>query len=211
MYSPRAFVEHDLSQLDALFAADPFVSLVTYSAGMPQATSLPVLYRRDGQAVLIEGHWARPNPQAGHAGDALLLVHGPHAYVSPSWYPDKATQARVPTWNYAAAQLQGRLDVFDDEAGLLDLLGRMSAHFEAAVGGNWRLDADDPRERVQVRCVFGFRFVPERIAVKHKLNQNHPLANRAAVALRLAQSPHERERAIRAMMQATLHDSSRED
>ena len=102
MYSPRAFVEHDLGALDALFAHDPFITLVTSvpdATGAAQVSHLPVLYRRDGDAVLLEGHWARGNPQAGAHASALAVVHGPHAYVSPAWYPDKHAAARVPTWN----------------------------------------------------------------------------------------------------------------
>ena len=65
MYQPRAFVETDLAQLDALFAADPFVTLISNDdTGAPFASHLPALYKRDGDAVCIEGHWARPNPQA---------------------------------------------------------------------------------------------------------------------------------------------------
>ena len=30
------------------------------------------------------------------AGEALLILHGPNAYVSPGWYPDKESAARVP-------------------------------------------------------------------------------------------------------------------
>ena len=73
MYQPRAFVGTDPAQLDALFAADPFVTLLTNDgAGEPFASHLPVLYRRDADDICIEGHWAKPNPQAMHAGDASV-------------------------------------------------------------------------------------------------------------------------------------------
>ena len=52
MYTPRAFAETDLAGLDALIAAAPLVSLVTVDAdGLPFVSHLPVLYRRDGDAV----------------------------------------------------------------------------------------------------------------------------------------------------------------
>ena len=61
MYQPRAFVETDLAQLDALFAADPFATLVTQDeTGAPFASHLPLLYRRNGEGIRIEGHWAKP-------------------------------------------------------------------------------------------------------------------------------------------------------
>jgi transcriptional regulator len=110
MYTPRHFAEQDLGELDRLFERDPFVTLVTTDAdGLPFASHLPVLYRREGERISIEGHWAKPNPQSGHDSPVLLIVHGPHHYVSPGWYPDKEAAARVPTWNCVVAHLHGRL------------------------------------------------------------------------------------------------------
>ena len=211
MHTPRAFVETDLVLLDDLLERDPFVTVVTVDDGLPRATAFPVLYRRAGDRIVVAGHWSPANPQSRHQGDALLIIHGPHAYVSPAWYPDKQEQARVPTWNYAMAQLQGRLETIDGEDDKIDLLARLSAHFEAGAGSDWRFDPADPRERMQVRGIVGFRFLPPRIEIKHKLNPNHPLPNRESVASKLTASGIEREREIAAMMRASFHDTSRED
>lgn len=202
MYTPRAFVETDLAALDGLIAHDPFVTVITTPAGVPEVSHLPVLYRRQGEQVLLEGHWARPNPQAA-GGPALVIVHGPHAYVSPSWYPDKTAAARVPTWNYAVAHLHGQLQVFDDEAALADLVDRLSRQFEAGVGGDWHFDFDNPRERSQLRGIIGFRFVVARIEMKFKLSQNHPAANIDAVIAALERQPGADTRATAALMHRT--------
>ena len=201
MYVPRAFAETDLAQLDALVSADPFVTLITTGDdGVPCASHLPVLYRRDGDAVLIEGHWAKPNPQARHAGPALLVVHGPHAYVSASWYPDKEPAARVPTWNYAVAHLSGQLESFDDEAALADLVSRLSDRFEASVGQFWRFEPERDDHRRQLRGIIGFRFVPERVELTFKLSQNHPDANRSAVVEALDRLDSPQASAVAVMM-----------
>uniref|UniRef100_UPI0013CF00BF FMN-binding negative transcriptional regulator n=2 Tax=Gammaproteobacteria TaxID=1236 RepID=UPI0013CF00BF len=139
-------------------------------------TLLPVVYRRDGDDILIEGHWARPNPQAGHAGPALVLVHGPHGYVSPGWYPDKDAMARVPTWNYAAAELRGTLEPVTDPDALIDMLDRLSARYEAQVGGDWDLLPIEPRQRRMLAGIIGFRFRARQVQIKLKLSQNHPQA-----------------------------------
>ena len=205
MYLPRAFAETDLAQLDALFAADPFVTLISNDdTGAPFASHLPVLYRRDAAGIRIEGHWARPNPQAAHAGEALMIVHGPHAYVSPGWYPDKQAAGRVPTWNYAVAQLRGRLEAFDDEASLAEFVARLSRHFELANGSDWEFDPNDDRQHALLRGIVGFRFVPDRIEMKFKLSQNHPLANRQAVIAALSNRDVADARAVAALMRATL-------
>lgn len=203
MYLPRAFAETDLAALDALIAADPFITLISTDAdGAPFASHLPVLYQRDDDTVLIEGHWAKPNPQSKHTGAMLMIVQGPHAYVSPGVYPDKEEAARVPTWNYALAHLRGRLDVYDDEAMLGDLIDRLSRHFEATVGRDWRFEMARDDHRSQLRGIVGFRFVPDRIDLKFKLNQNHPAANRHAVREDMAARDDAGARAIAALMRA---------
>ncbi|GHE38199.1 FMN-binding negative transcriptional regulator [Vulcaniibacterium thermophilum] len=185
MYLPRAFAETDLAALDALFDRDAFVTLITVRDGAPEIAHLPVLYRRDGQRIDLQGHWAAANPQAAHAGPAVAVVHGPHAYVSAGWYPDKQPAARVPTWNYAVAHLHGTLETFREEAALAALVDALSAHYEARVGGDWRFDFGREEERRQLRGIVGFRLQVERAELKFKLSQNHPEPNRRAVAERL--------------------------
>ena len=212
MYLPRAFVETDLAQLDRLLQADPFITLVSTDAdGAPVASQLPVLYRRDGDDILVEGHWARANPQSRHQGEVLLLVHGPHAYVSPAWYPDKETEARVPTWNYASAQLRGSLERFEDEASLADLVSRLSDRFEAQAGGDWHFEPQREGHRVQLRGIVGFRFVPRQVDLKFKLSQNHPVANRESVIVQLQGQAREHSRNLAALMRARDTDTATGD
>ena len=186
MYTPRAFVEADLAALDQLVVRDNFITLVTVADAAPCISHVPVLYRRDGNQVVLEGHWAKPNPQSRHQGAALIIVHGPHAYISPGWYTDKEEAARVPTWNYAVAHLHGTLERFDDELSLASQVDRLSQQHESRVGSDWRFEHDRADLVSQLRGIVGFRFVAERMEMKFKLNQNHPPANvlGAAQALR---------------------------
>lgn len=187
MYLPRAFAEADLAALDRLVARDPFVTLVTVAAGQPCIAHVPVLYARSGDRIVLEGHWARVNAQALHGGAATAVVHGPHAYVSPSVYPDKEAAARVPTWNYAVAHLGGHLHTTEDTDALADLVGRMSAHFEALTGHDWVFEGGCPALRRQLAGIVGFRFEVDEVQMKFKLSQNHPEANVLAVEADLRQ------------------------
>ncbi|MCW0437612.1 FMN-binding negative transcriptional regulator [Xanthomonas sacchari] len=206
MHVAPAFAEHDLGALDALIADHPFATLVTVADGLPCATPLPVLYRRDGERILVEGHWSRANPQARHAGPALLIVHGPHAYVSPGWYPDKEAMARVPTWNYATAHLHGQLQPSDDEALLADVVARLSERHERALGSDWRYEPDNDAHRRQLRGIVGFRLEVERVELKFKLSQNHPPANQAAVREALQRQADPGAQAVAALMHARRPD-----
>ena len=177
MYTPHAFADTDLTRLDRLIAHDAFVTLVTVADGLPCVSHLPVLYARDGDRIVIEGHWARPNPQARHAGPALVIVHGPHAYLSPGWYADKEEAARVPTWNYAVAHLHGMLESTEDTDRLASIVDRLSQANEARVGNDWRFEHDRDDHVRQLRGIIGFRFTVDRVELKFKLSQNHPVAN----------------------------------
>ncbi|WP_101927071.1 MULTISPECIES: FMN-binding negative transcriptional regulator [Luteimonas] len=207
MATPRAFVEPDPALLDALLVAHPFVTLVTVRDGVPDASHLPVLARRDGAALLLEGHWARANPQARDGDEALVLVHGPHAYLSADWYPDKHEHARVPTWNYVVAHLRVHIERVDDEEALGALVARTAERFEPTVGGTWRYDHTDPRERRQLRGIVGFRLRVHAAELTRKLSQNHPDANRASVVAALDAQADDDARAIAALMRAGLAPS----
>ncbi len=83
------------------------------------------------------GHCAKPNPQWRYLQArprALVSFLGPHAYLSPSVYPDLA---RVPTWNYLAVHctVEARLVEGADEkdALLKRLIGAARARVRAAM------------------------------------------------------------------------------
>jgi len=204
MHLPAAFSETDLAALDGLVARDNFVTLITTRGEVPTVSHLPVLYCRAGNRIELRGHWARPNPQARHEGAALAVVHGPHAYVSPNWYPDKEANARVPTWNYAVAHLHGQLTTFVDTDALADLVAELSAQHEAAIGSDWQFEPQRADHRDQLRGIVGFRFVVDRAAMTFKFNQNHPRANRLAVAERLEALSTERNHEVAALMRERL-------
>lgn len=211
MYLPEAFQEADLRALDALVGRDGFITLVTVADGSPQVSHLPVLYYRDGHHVTLHGHFARPNPQARQGGRALAIVHGPHAYVSPSWYPDHEPQSRVPTWNYAVAHLRGELRPFDDEASLAELVDTLSRRHERANGGDWLFDVRRRGHREQLRGIVGFRLQVDDVALKFKLNQNHPAGNRDAVIGHLEALGGDRRRDLTALMRERLHAPTKGD
>ena len=210
MYLPRAFASTDPASLDALIAADPFVTLITVADGVPCVSHIPVLLDRDGDRLALRGHWAKPNPQSSHTGHALAIVHGPHAYVSPSWYPDKVAETRVPTWNYVIAHLHGTLDRLTDTDDLASIVADLSARFESHVGESWHYP-DDEAHRSQLRGIVGFRLCVERIELKAKLSQNHPDANRHAVIARLSAQSTDHARAVARWMRESLDASPAKD
>ena len=202
MYLPRHFASDDLARLDLLAEHDPFATLVTVIDGEPFASHLPVRVRRDGLSVTVRGHWARPNPQWKTLGaqHALCVLHGPHTYVSPRMYPDPSR--RVPTWNYAVAHLRGPLRLIDDPQALLGLVGELSDHFEASATDAWSLAGADRSVDAMAAGIVGFEMAVERIDLKFKLNQNHPVENVESAARALAASEDPDARTIAGWMAA---------
>ena len=69
----------------------------------------------------------------------LLIVAGPHGYISPSWYAPGATPA--PTWNFSVAHCYGVPQLLDAERNLA-VLTRLVAHFEQHVEDPLYLDQE---------------------------------------------------------------------
>src|SRR4051812_25215915 len=101
MYIPSAFRIEDLATLHAFMRRYSFATLVTAEAAEPFVTQLPLLLDAGrGPLGTLVGHFARPNNhwQMDHARlTSVAVFHGPHAYVSPSWY--RSASPGVPTWN----------------------------------------------------------------------------------------------------------------
>jgi transcriptional regulator len=109
-------------------------------------------------------------------GEALVIVEGADAYISPSWYASKAEHGRVvPTWNYSTAHVYGRLIVHDDPAWLARQVRRLTELHEAQFEHPWAVD-DAPERFIagQLRAIVGIELVITRIEAKQKLSQNRP-------------------------------------
>lgn len=181
MYTPSHFATDDETRADLLGRAVTG-DLVTATTSGPTATLLPVLYEPDsGERGAFVGHLARANApwRAPVLGEALLILHGPDAYVSPSWYPSKAEHGKVvPTWNYLVAHVYGRLVIHDDIDWLEALVRRLTTRHEAGQQAPWSLD-DAPASFVaaQLRANVGVELVIERVEAKAKWSQNRAAAD----------------------------------
>jgi transcriptional regulator len=169
--------------LENLGAAD----LITATRDGLLSTFLPLLYEPGGASPeagargRLMGHVARNNRQwkTSPVADALVIVRGPEAYISPSWYATKLEHGRVvPTWNYIAAHVHGPLVVHDDlEWVERNVRGLVERH-EGRRARPWAVD-DAPPDYVagQLRAIVGVEIVISRIEAKLKLSQNRSRAD----------------------------------
>jgi transcriptional regulator len=177
MYVPRHFAmaDEDVEQLLRHHGAG---DLVTYTAEAGLlATLLPFVHVSGS----LHGHVARNNDQWRHApvGEALVVLRGPDAYVSPAWYASKREHGRVvPTWNYVTAHVYGRLHVRDDVDYVRWVVGELTTKHEAGAEHPWAVsDAPEAFVAGQLRAVVGVELEITRIEAKAKASQNRPAAD----------------------------------
>ena len=205
MYLPSAFRQDDLAELHAQLQASPFALLTSAGATGVQASHLPLLLAPDeGEFGTLYGHFARANPhwrdlQGG--AEALAVLSGPDAYISPGWYPAKAEHGKVvPTWNYIAVHARGPVELIEEPERLLQIVSRLSDQHESGRERPWAV-SDAPREYIDsmLRAIVGFALPIRRLEGKWKLGQNRSAADQAGVrdGLAASTSPGDRELAAR--------------
>ncbi len=133
------FAARDTNDVLRLLATHPLAWLVSAGGDDACFSPLPLRAQLDeaDQLVGLMGHMARRNPHVARLArdpQAVALVLGPHAYVSPSWLDDR-TQA--PTWNYAAAVFQLEVAVSEEPQDIADELDALVAQMEAGRERAW--------------------------------------------------------------------------
>ncbi len=199
MYTPPAFIEHDMAEIRATIRAARLANLVTATADGPLVTPLPLcLDETEGEHGTLYGHVAKANPhwRAAPLGFSLAIFMGPDAYVTPSWYQTKRETGKVvPTWNYVTVHAHGPVEFFDDPQRLLAVVDRLTDLHEGRRSEPWRVsDAPDDYIAAQLRGIVGLRLPITRLEGKRKMSQNRPEADRRGVAEGLRQSEHEADR-----------------
>ena len=186
MYIPAHFAP-DKALVDELLHNHGAADLVTLTEQGLVATMLPFIYVPPEDPAAgkplgaLHGHLARNNDQwkLPAAGEALAIVRGPDAYITPGWYASKVEHGRVvPTWNYVTAHVYGRFVVHDDPVWTEDLVRRLTTKHEAHRDHPWSVD-DAPRAFIvgQLRAIVGIELEITRIEAKAKLSQNRPPAD----------------------------------
>ena len=203
VYTPSHFEITERAAIARLMHDHPFATLVTPGAPEPQISHVPLLLLPgcEPHGTLI-GHMARANPHwRSVAGtESIAIFHGPHAYVSPTWYaePEKA----VPTWNYAVVHAAGTLDIVDDPLETRRILEALVHRFEANRATPWEFAMPQPQRDALVGAIVAFRMRIRRLNGKFKLSQNRPPLDRARVAAALDAEPYADAAAVAAWMRA---------
>jgi transcriptional regulator len=139
-----------------LIAENPWATIVSRNDGELVASHYPVLIddRAGPGELTVVTHVGRPDENVHDLGssEVLLIFAGPHGYISPSWYSEKAHP--VPTWNFSVAHCYGVPQILEPDENLR-VLTRLVDHFEQHV--------DAP---VQLEPVVGERLAPGTVGIR---------------------------------------------
>jgi transcriptional regulator len=207
VYVPRSHQMPD-ADVEAFVDAVGAAELVTTGPdGYPRASRLPLL--RDGRRWIFHlaranDHWRTIEPDS----PALAVVTGPEAYVSPGWYATKREHGRVvPTWNYSAVHVTGRVTVHDDPGWVRDAVTRLTDLHEQRRDQPWAVsDAPDGYVTKQLRAIVGLELRVARVEAKAKLGQNRSDEDRAGAVAGMRAEGGRREADVAHAMEALLRD-----
>ncbi|MFE1644979.1 FMN-binding negative transcriptional regulator [Microbacterium sp. P01] len=168
-----SFAMTDVAELRRLIERHPWVTLVSATDAGLVASHYAVLLDDSRDDLTIVGHVGKPDDQLHGLGDRelLVVVQGPHGYISPGWYGDVAS---VPTWNFVSLHLSGVPELLTPEENLV-VLDRLVDHFESRLPqprAMWERPNDAPFIERLERGTVGFRLTPTTVVAKRKLSQN---------------------------------------
>ena len=182
MYVPEYFQPTD-EQVRELLRNHGAVDLVTATPTGLRSTMLPMVWIESDNVLL--GHVARKNDhwQQPVIGEAMAIMRGPDAYITPTWYETKREHGRVvPTWNYITAHVYGELVIHDDAAFVERNVRALVEKHEAARDPSWAVD-DAPANFIegQLKAIVGVELRISRVSAKFKLSQNRSAEDVAGV------------------------------
>ncbi len=177
MYVPKSFRNPDREELLGFISKQSFATLISVANNVPYVTHLPVMLEKDAEGLeKLTGHISIANPHAGvikNVTEALLVFQGPHTYISSSWYDHD----NVPTWNYIAVHVTGRLHIQTAQELYTSLQYMMDA-LESSVAHPLSLQ-NLPAGMVEdhLKGIIGFSVSIDKIEAAYKLSQNRDNKN----------------------------------
>lgn len=170
-----SFAMTDVAEIRRVIDENPWVTLVSSTDEGLVASHYAVLLDDERDDLTIVGHVGRPDDLVLGLGERelLVVVQGPHGYVSPGWYGDVAA---VPTWNFVVVHLAGVPEILTADENLA-VLERLVDRFESGMPhprGMWSAPNDPEFVSRLERGTVGFWLTPTRVTAKRKLSQNRP-------------------------------------
>jgi len=164
------FLMTDPAEVGRLVRDNPWATFVSATSAGLVASHYPVLLDEGAEELTIVSHFGRPDEQLHELGEheLLVIVQGPHDYVSSSWYAEGDV---VPTWNHVTAHLYGIPEILTPEENYA-VLTHLTDHFEHGFEHGRSLADDEAGTRRIAKGTVGLRMRVTRFDARAKLSQN---------------------------------------
>lgn len=136
-------------------------------------------------------HWRKLDGQT-----VLVIFMGPHSYISPSWY-EKGPG--VPTWNYVAVHVYGKVSLLDGSQ-ILNVIEKTVAKYEPSLLNKKEILAPEYVGKLS-QAIVGFEIELTELQGKLKLGQQRTNEDQKGVLAALSQSTGTDEQALVQFMQ----------
>ena len=174
MYTPKPFQNQNTDEVKTFIKENGFGILISHKDGSLLASHIPLDFSEDENKLV--GHVSRGNPQwknFSNEDEVLVIFNGPHTYISSSWY----NYENVPTWNYIAAHVYGKIRIIEGE-GLHLSLKRLMEKYEKNSSNPASVEKLSPGYMQRaVLGIVGFEITITRIEATYKLSQNRDEEN----------------------------------
>ena len=176
MYIPDIYKNENQEAITAFLKENSFGILINQTNGKLWATHIPLelSVNKEGKTIL-EGHISKENIQwkGFMENDQILAIFsGPHSYISPSWYDHE----NVPTWNYIAVHVYGKIKIIEG-AAVLESLKKLVDKYEQNSKNPVRIEDLSEQTMMQSRGIIAFEIEIEEIQAQQKMSQNRDNKN----------------------------------
>jgi transcriptional regulator len=183
MYIHKLYREENREKILDFLRQNDFATLVAYDGEKPIASHLLMEIVEEGENLFVNGHMSKANSlwkMFEKNPEVLVIFHGPHTYVSPTWY----NHVNVPTWNYQSVHVYGKPRVIIEHNEVYEVLKRLIARHEA--NSPYKLETL-PQDFVEkeMKGIVAFQIEVTRVEANYKLSQNRDDENYRSIVAHL--------------------------
>lgn len=194
MYTPTYHALTDVATMQAHITEHPLGAWVCTAHRQLMANHIPfVLDAHHGTAGRLLGHVSRANPvwrELAGGAPSVVMFMGPHAYITPSWYPGQRQHGKVvPTWDYVTVHAHGVARAREDTGWIHDVIDRLTEAQESRRQRPWKV-SDAPSVYIDklLQAVVGIEITVERLEGRLKVSQDEDEQDRRGTAEGLRQT-----------------------
>ena len=176
MYTPEIYKNENQEEIKKFLQENSFGILINQTNGKLCATHIPLELEttKEGKDILW-GHISKENPQWNGFIDndqILAVFSGPHSYISSSWYDHE----NVPTWNYIAVHVYGKIKIIEGEA-VIESLKKLVDKYEQNSKNPVLVENLSEKTMMQSRGIVAFEIEINEIQATKKISQNRDEKN----------------------------------